>query len=188
MLLHSGTGRAFGLASCFVILSFTTASALAGDASASPGSEQVAAQFKAERMPGFLLADYAGELVDCSALAAIHTWMGDAIGEDEGFAVRQAIASDYWIEVSNGYLSLAQQSSGAADLQPVVGARMRELAADWRHLTESATGAGDWAAWYDLIDRCDAWRPEKPKHSFNGNGRKAVDQQGGKPRVAVASQ
>lgn len=188
MFSHPFTGRALGVAACFIFLSCTGEPALAAGAAASSGSTQVAVEYKAQKVPEFQLTDYQDELVECSALAAIHTWLGNPFEEAAGFEVRQALARDYWIEISNKYLSLARQASSEADVQKKVGARMRVLAAEWRRLTESHSVAPNWNGWYDLIDRCDSWRPVKPAYAFYSKGRKTADEQGAKANMAMSSQ
>jgi|GEM_PF-6847719 len=141
---------------------------------ASSRSAEVAAVYKAEGMPELQLASFENELLDCSALAAIHMWIGDNLGDNSGAEVRKKLNNDYWIDLSKGYLSLAQEASDEADLSQQLGVRMRALSAEFRDLTESQAEPESWANWYDLIDRCDTWRPEKPAHAFYNNGRSSV--------------
>ncbi len=184
---HPISGRlACAAVGCF-ILSLAVEPLFDAGAWAAPKTGEVATKYKAGRSAGFRLEDYRDELIECSALAAIHTWMGDSIGDDEGHAVRQAIARDYWIEVSNAYLTLAESAASAPDLSREVGARMRTLAAEWRSLTES-TGSADWTAWYNRVDRCDAWRPERPAHSFYSKGKPSPADGPGGAEVAMLAE
>lgn len=141
---------------------------------ASSRSAEVAAVYKAEGITQLKIASYEDELLDCSALAAIHLWIGDNLGDDSGAEVRKKLNNDYWIDLSKGYLSLAQEASDEADLSQQLGVRMRALSAEFRELTESQAEPESWANWYDLIDRCDTWRPEKPTHAFYNNGRQSI--------------
>jgi hypothetical protein len=148
--------------------------ASASSASADSGKNEVASKFKTERVAQLNMAAYEDELLDCSALAGIHTWIGDNLGDGAGAEVRMALAEDYWISVSKRYLELAEQAGGEADLEQQLGPRMRELAAEFRDLTSSQSAEANWTDWYDLIDRCDSWRPAKPTHAFYNNGREAT--------------
>lgn len=73
-------------------------------------------------------------------------------------------------------LELAKQASGSSDLSAEIGARMRFLAAQYRDLTEAPSGTANWTEWYDLIDRRDSWRTDKPAQAFYNIGRGASTQ------------
>lgn len=154
--------------------------------SASPKDAEVAIKYKVQGLGKFRLADYAEELLECSALSAIHMWIGDNIGEDAGSEIRKAIDSDYWLEISKEYLSLAKEASGKADLSLEVRARIKGLATEWRRLNETSLGSGEWVGWYDLIDRCDTWRPEITTRSYYNRGRKPATDQNQISEVATS--
>jgi len=142
MFFHGFTGRVLGLVTCCVVLSLHCDRLLAADVSASPESAEVATKYKAERLAEFHLADYEFELLECSALAAVHSLIDDNLGEDEGREVRNALAKKYWIDVSHDYLSLAREASGEADLYQEVGIQMRGLVAKctaWRRPKSAPT-------------------------------------------------
>ena len=145
----------------------------------SSGNPEVAPIYKANRVAELNLVSYEDELIDCSALAGIHSWIGDNL-DDAGAEVRKALNGKYWIDVSKAYLALAQQAAGVPDLSKEMGVRMRALAVEYRDLTESPTDsqveAANWDHWYDLIDRCDSWRPESPSQAFFNNGRSTAPQ------------
>lgn len=174
MFLQFISGRVFGRSSTLLILLVAGTLTPATGAAASSRSAEVAAVYKAEGMVELQLAPFENELLDCSALAAIHMWIGDNLGDNSGAEVRKKLNNDYWIDLSKGYLSLAQEASGEADLSQQLGVRMRALSAEFRELTESQAEPESWANWYDLIDRCDTWRPEKPTHAFYNNGRQSI--------------
>ena len=188
MFFHSFTGRVLGLLSCCVVLSLHCERLLAADIAASPKYAEVATKYKAQGLTDFHLADYKDELLECSALAAVHTMIGDNIGEDEGSEARRALASDYWIEVSHDYLSLAEEASGAENLVQEVGIQIRGLFAEWRRLTETEVTADDWVGWYKLTDQCDTWRPAKPTHSYYSRGREPIAAENHATKVAMSSQ
>lgn len=150
--------------------------ASASTAFAEPGTTEVATKYKAQHVDQLDLAAYEDELLDCSALAGIHTWIGDNLGDNEGAEVRKVLAEDYWIELSKGYMVLAEQASGDDSISEELGVRMKELAAEFRDLTDSQAPTSSWSDWYDLIDRCDSWRPAKPTHAFYNHGRGGVEQ------------
>lgn len=134
------------------------------------GNAEVAPVYKANRVAEFNLPAYEDELIDCSALAGIHSWIGDDLS-NSGAEVRKTLNNDYWMGVSKAYLALAKQASGDPDLSKEIGARMRVLAAEFRDLSESPVGAANWSGWYDLVDRCDSWRTDSPTRTFYTNGR-----------------
>ena len=188
MFFHGFTGRVLGLVTCCVVLSLYCGHLLAADLSASSEPAEVAIKYKAEGLPEFQLVDYEFELLECSALAAVHSLIDDNIGDDSGSEVRTALTKNYWIDVSHDYLSLAQEAGGEADLYQEVGIQMRGLVAKWHRLTETEVSADDWTGWYELTDRCDTWRPAKPAHSYYGNGREPIANQGQPTKVAMASE
>lgn len=157
------------IALTFVLLMATATSAVAFTSSS---SSEVSLKYKARNVGDVRLGAYKAELIDCSALAGIHTWIGDDLNT-AGAEVRKALNSDYWVGVSNAYLSLAQQAANNPEVSKEVGARMRVLAAEYRELTESPAETANWNSWYDLIDRCDSWRTDKPSQAFFSNGRKS---------------
>ena len=174
MLKELSAGRVFGLLVCCVVLTSVGERLLAADTPAASKPAEVATEHKAEGSAQFLLADYEQELIECSALAAIHMWIGDNIGEDSGSELRKTLAKDYWTEVSKEYLSLAREAGGEDDLYQEVGVRMRILAAEWRRLTETEFSADNWDGWYERVDRCDAWRPEQPTRAYYSKGRELI--------------
>jgi hypothetical protein len=174
MFYHIKLGQAFGRPGFSLILLISSVFTFTASAAASSDSQEVALEYKAKRTGQLELAAYEGELLDCSALAAIHMWIGDGLGDDSGAEVRKKLNSDYWIDLSKGYLALAEQAGGVQDLSEALGVRMRALSAEFRDLTESQPGPDNWTAWYDLVDRCDTWRPERPAHAFYNNGRKST--------------
>ena len=173
MNLQISVGRVLGLFSCGVLFCIVSSLAFAGGAGASQVDE-VAIEYKANGVAEFRLADYQNELIECSALSAIHMWIGDNIGDDLGSEVRRTIAEDYWLETSKDYLALASQASGKQDLSAEFRTEIKSLAAEWRRLTQSDTAPEQWTGWYELVDRCDAWRPEKTVHSFYSRGKAPV--------------
>jgi hypothetical protein len=154
------------------VLLLATATATNAVAFTSSSSSEVSLKFKARNVGDVQLGAYKDELIDCSALAGIHTWIGDNLNT-AGAEVRKALNGDYWVSVSNAYLSLAQQAANNPEVSKEVGARMRVLAAEYRELTESPAGTTDWSGWYDLIDRCDSWRTDSPSQAFFTNGRES---------------
>ena len=168
MCFRSFNGRAFGFSVC-VVLSFFCSQLSAGSASSSQLPE-VEIEYKAKGLTEFHLADYKQELLQCSALAAIHMWIGDNIGPDSGAEVRRTIYEKYWLEISREYLSLAKKASGNPDLSQEIRTEIRNLTGEWRRLTETKVNAEDWAGWYELVGRCDSWRPEKATRAYFSNG------------------
>ncbi len=154
---------------------------------ASTRSAEVASVYKAQHLDRLQLAVYQDELLECSALAAIHMWIGDNLGNDSGAEVRKKLNNDYWINVSKSYLSLAEQASGGSDLNPELGSQMKRMAAEYRDLTESQAEPEAWASWYDRIDRCDTWRPDRPAHAFYNNGRRPDVESGKSPKETSTS-
>jgi len=173
MYFHSFTGRVSGLL-IFAFLSLQCHGAGATGVSHSSKSAEVAIKYKSAGLAEFRLADYEGELVECSALAAIHMWIGDNIGQDAGSEVRRSISEDYWLDVSKDYLSLAKEASGREDLSQEFRKEVKGLTVEWRRLTETDAAASEWAGWYDLVDRCETWRPKKTRHSYYTRGRESV--------------
>jgi len=169
--------RAFRAGHILLLASLALATAPSAVA-AFPGSDnsEVSPKYKARQVGNLHLGAYKDELVECSAFAGIHTWLDDNLGDASGAEVRRKLSGDYWVDTSKAYLDLAEQASGTPDLSKEMGMQMRVLAAQYRTLTETPAGTADWSGWYDLIDRCDAWRPEKPAHAFFNNGRDAAVQ------------
>ena len=184
MLFHSRGSRVFCLSAAFLISIYASQLAAAG-AAGSSRRDEVAIKYKSAAVPGFNLAEYETELLQCSALAAIHTWIGDNIGSDEGSEVRKTLAEDYWLDVSREYFSLAKKASGDDDLSEEIRAEIKSLTGEWRRLTETEVAPADWDGWYDLVDRCDTWRPEKAARSWYNNGRDAVAGNTGASDVAM---
>jgi hypothetical protein len=173
MYFRSFKGRVSGLL-LFIFLSLQCHGAGATSVSASSKSAEVAIKYKSAGLAEFRLADYEGELVECSALAAIHMWIGDNIGQDAGSEVRRSISEDYWLEISKDYLSLAKEASGRDDLSAEFRKEVKGLTVEWRRLTESDTSASEWANWYDLVDRCETWRPKNARRSYYTRGRESI--------------
>jgi hypothetical protein len=188
MFFQLFTGRVLGLVSCCLFLSLGCDRLRAADVSAAPKYAEVGTRYKAQRVAGFQLAQYTDELLECSALAAVHTLIGDNIGEDAGSEVRKTLGKDYWIEASHDYLSLAEQAAGAKDMVHEVGIQIRGLFAEWRRLTETEVSPDDWGRWYQLTDRCDTWRPAKPTRSYYTRGRQPTTSQNQVSKVAMASE
>jgi len=183
MLFQLRHGRLPGLLSiAFLALHFSGLDA--ATAAASSIKNEVAVKYKSERTKEFRLADYQDELLDCSALAAMHMWIGDNIGQDAGSEVRRVLGEDYWLSISKEYMSLARQAAGKSNLSSAFRTHIRRLTDEWRRLTETQVSANEWSGWYDLVDRCETWRPEKPKRSFNVNGRKSIAAGNEGPKVA----
>ncbi len=167
------SGRVLGLITISV-LSFLGTWLNANPAFAASKQDEVAVEHKTQGLTDFRLADYQAELLQCSALSAIHMWIGDNLGDDEGAQVRKTLDEDYWLETSKDYIALAEQAAGNPDLTEQFGLEVRSLAAEWRHLTEDQVAVGDWQKWYELIDRCDSWRPNPPARSYFNNGRSSA--------------
>ncbi len=182
MFFHSVNGRVLGLLAV-AALSFPCSRLDAADASVRTKPAEVAIKYKSAGLADFRLADYGTELLKCSALAAMHTWIGDNIGQDAGSEIRRAIGEDYWLEISKEYLALATEADGKSDLSAEFSTQIKGLTVEWRRLNETHVTAGDWDGWYDLVDRCEAWRPKNTIRSFHGNGRKSVAAQGQAPKV-----
>lgn len=187
MAFQSFTGRVLGFSAVF-LLSFHAAALHAAGSSASSRHAEVAIKYKKANLAEFRLADFEGELLQCSALAALHTWIGDNIGTDEGSEVRKALNEDYWLDISREYYSLAREASGDADLSQEIRAEIKSLTGEWRRLTETEVGASDWNVWYDLVDRCDTWRPETTTRSYYNKGRETLAEQVRAPEVAMKSE
>jgi hypothetical protein len=187
MIFHARLGRVPGRTSVFSLLAGIGALMVAVNAAASPSSEEVSFEYKAKRGGTAELSSYEEELLECSALAGIHTWIGDNLGDDSGAEIRKSLNNDYWINVSKSYLALAQQATGKSDLFPEVGNRMKALAAEYRDLTASQADTSGWLDWYQLIDRCDTWRPNPPAHAFYNNGRQSMAIERQTPEVAMGS-
>lgn len=187
MIYQACLGRVPGRTTTLALLLSIGALMSAVSAVASPGSAEVSFEYKTERSDDADLSSYEDELLECSALAGIHTWIGDNLGDDSGAEVRKSLNNDYWINVSKSYLQLAQEASGKSDLFPEVGVRMKALAAEYRDLTVSQADASGWLDWYQLIDRCDSWRPNPPAHAFYHNGRKPTVDEKQVAEVAMGS-
>lgn len=188
MFFQLFTGRVLGLVSCCLFLSLACDRLCAADVSAAPKYAEVASKYKAEGLADFHLAEYKDELLECSALAAVHTLIGDNIGEDAGSEVRKTLGKDYWMEVSHDYLSLAEDASGAENLVHEVGIQIRGLFAQWRRLTETEVTADDWGGWYQLTDRCDTWRPAKPTRPYYTRGRAPTTGESLATKVAMSTE
>jgi hypothetical protein len=186
MFFQSFTGRALGLSMCAFLSAYCPGLNAAG--SSSSARAEVGIKYKAADLPAFHLADFQEELLECSALAAIHMWIGDNIGTDPGSEVRKALDEDYWLEISKEYLSLAKQASGNADLSEEVSAEIKGLTVEWQRLTETNVSDTEWAGWYKLVDQCDTWRPEKTSRAYYSKGRDAIAAQGQAPNVAMGPQ
>lgn len=188
MFFQLFTGRVLGLVGCCLFLSLGCDRLRAADVSAAPKYAEVGTRYKAQRVAEFQLAQYTDELLECSALAAVHTLIGDNIGDDAGSEVRKTLGTDYWIEVSHDYLSLAEEASGSADLVQEVGIQIRGLFAEWRRLTAGQVTADDWDGWYKLTDQCDTWRPAKPTHPYYTRGREPSANESPATKVAMSLQ
>jgi len=182
--LKRGTSIHRAALACVFLLASATASNAVGFSSTN--NSEVSPKYKARKVGNLQLSIYKDELIDCSALAGIHTWLDDNLGNAAGSEVRKKLNGDYWVDISTAYLDLAQQASGTADLSAEMGARMRVLAAQFRDLTEAPAGTANWAEWYDLIDSCDSWRVDKPAQAFFNNGRTATAQSSQAAEVAKA--
>jgi len=187
MFVYNLAGRVLGLAATFFMVLYCPAVIAAGD-SASSENDEVAIEYKAEDLADFHLSDYENELLECSALSAIHMWVGDNIGEDSGSEVRRALDENYWLEISREYLSLAEQASGGADLSREVGAEIKAVTAEWRRLTENKVSPDEWVGWYSLVDRCETWRPEKASRSYYTRGREMAANSIPQPKLAGGSE
>jgi len=173
MIYQGISGRVLGLVS--LSLAFGLGSLVATDPLfAASKKDEVAVEHKTRDLAEFQLADYQQELLQCSALSAIHMWIGDNLGDDEGAQVRKTLDEDYWLETSKEYLALANLAAGEADLTAEVGQEIRNLAAEWRHLNEAQAAPEEWQEWYALIDRCDSWRPDPPSRSYFNNGHQSA--------------
>jgi hypothetical protein len=188
MFFQLFTGRVLGLVSCCLFLSLGCDRLCAADVSAAPKYAEVGTRYKAQRVEEFQLAQYTDELLECSALAAVHTLISDNIGEDAGSEVRKTLGNDYWIEVSHDYLALAEDASGAENLVQEVGIQIRGLFAQWRRLTETEASADDWGGWYQLTDRCDTWRPAKPTRPYYTRGRAPTASESPAAKVAMSTE
>lgn len=184
MFFHLLNGRVFGLLAVSALI-FHCSGLDAADASVSSKPAEVAIKYKSEGLTEFRLVDYEEELIECSALAAMHTWIGDNIGQDEGSEVRKVIGEEYWLEISREYLSLAREAGGNSDLPQEFRKKIKGLTVEWRRLTEMPVNSGEWAGWYGLVDRCEGWRAEKTGRSFYNKGRKSMAAQNSAPKVAV---
>ena len=172
MVFHSWLGRMVGL-SAVLLFAFHTIEAAAAGVAGTSRRDEVGIKYKSAAVTEFQLSDYESELLQCSALAAIHTWIGDNIGTDAGSEVRKTLNEDYWLDVSREYFSLAKKAAGDEDLSEEIRAEIKSLTGEWRRLTETGVGPSEWAGWYDLIDRCDTWRPEKASRSYYDHDRHA---------------
>ena len=184
MFFHLLNGRVFGFL-VFSALVFHCSGLEAAGASKSAKPAEVAVKYKSEGLTEFHLVDYEEELIECSALAAMHTWIGDNIGQDAGSEVRKAIGEDYWLEISRAYLSLAREAGGSSDLSLEFRKKIKGLTIEWRRLTEVPVNAGEWAGWYALVDRCESWRADKARRPFYNKGREPMAAQNSAPNVAV---
>ncbi len=171
----------------FVLVSVLLLASVSGTVEAfkSTGNSEVSVTYKSRIVGDLHLGAYKDELIECSALAGIHTWIGDGLG-DSGAGVRATLNRDYWTKTSKAYLQLAEQASGEPDLSQQTGVRMRALAAQYRELTESPAGTANWSGWHDLVDRCNSWRPNPPSRAFFDNGRKPAAEPAKAPAREVA--
>jgi len=188
MFFHSIAGRAFGLFTCCVVLSLCCDRELVAGVSKSSTSADVATKYKAQGSAEFRLTEHKDELLECSALAVVQTLIGDNLGDDAGSQVRDALARDYWIEVSHGYLALAEEASGDKDLIREVGIQIRGLVAEWQRLTETEVTDDDWGHWHKLSDLCDTWRPAKPEHAYFSKAKISVANQTPTTKMAMTSE
>lgn len=191
MFFHVFTGRVLGFFACVVLPFYCPLLGAAGASTSLKHAEaknaEVAMKYKAEGLAEFRLANYQEELLECSALSAIHMWVGDNIGEDSGSEIRKTISEDYWLDISKDFLALAKEASGKEDLSQEVRVQIKGLAAEWRRLSEAEVSADEWVGWYDLIDRCDEWRPEKTARSYYSKGRETIADQNPGAKVALGS-
>jgi len=167
MIYQGVYGRILGLFA-FTAMAFGSTLLHTGLVFAASAREEVAVEHKQDDQVNFQLAEFRTELLQCSALSAIHMWIGDNLA-DEGAQVRQQLDEEYWLKTSKDYLALAGKASGQSDLTEEVGAEMKILTAEWRHLTEEAATADEWEEWFALTERCDTWRPDPPKRSYLKN-------------------
>lgn len=186
MFNQGSVSRVLGVLALVSIMLNCPAVLAARDSSA-PEYGEVAVEYKTAGLAEFNLADYEDELLQCSALSAIHMWLGDNIGDDSGSEVRRALDEDYWLEVSRSYLSLAEKASGGADLTREVGLEIKAVTAEWRRLTESGVSPEDWAGWYNLVDRCETWRPAQASRSYYTRGRELAANRKAGPALAAKS-
>ena len=108
MFLRAFNGRFSGLVLCTV--SFFGCSLLhASGTQSSSGNAEVAVEYRSNGLQEFRLADYQQELLQCSALSAIHMWIPDNIGEDSGSEVRKQLGEDYWLDLSKDSATLSLQ-------------------------------------------------------------------------------
>ena len=178
------SGRILGL---FAITALSSGGTLLHVSTAFAASKwaEVAVEHKQQDLANFQLAEFRTELLQCSALSAIHMWIGDGLSE-EGAQVRQQLDEEYWLNTSKDYLALANQASGGADLTQAVGAEMKVLTAEWRHLTEEQATADEWQEWLGLTERCDGWRPDPPRRQYlNNTGHSAAAK--ASPRKSVTT-
>ncbi len=172
MFYQGVSGRFLGLVT-ITALSFGSTLLHIGPAFAASKRAEVAVEHKQEDIAHFQLAEFRTELLQCSALSAIHMWIGDNLA-DEGAQIRQQLDEEYWLNTSKDYLALANQASGDPDLTEEVGAAMKILTAEWRHLIEDEATADEWQQWTELTMRCDSWRPDPPKRQYFNNIRQSA--------------
>jgi len=185
MFYQGVSGRFLGL---FVItaLSVSDTLLLIGTAFAGTSQAEVAIEHKQDGLTNFQLAEFRTELLQCSALSAVHMWIGDNLAE-EGAQVRQQLDEEYWLNTSKDYLALANQANGGTDLTEAVGAEIRILTADWRHLTEEQATANEWREWYELTERCDSWRVDPPRRQYLNNPGQSAAANLSSPQKSVIS-
>jgi hypothetical protein len=176
MFSQSVCGRSIGL-SIISVLFLSSGPLFAGGGAASSQSAEVAIEYKKTGLLEFQLADFEEELLECSGLAAVHMWISDNIGSDAGSGVRASISEDYWLDISHDYLSLAKQASGKEDMSKEVRVHIRGLTAEWYRLTETKVSPEDWSDWYELVDRCETWRPANSARSYYNKGRDVLAKQ-----------
>ena len=172
MIYQRISSRILGLIT-FTAVAFGSTLLHSGLTFAASKRAEVAVEHKQDDRADFQLAEYRTELLQCSALSAIHMWIGDNLAE-EGAQVRQQLDEEYWLKTSKDYLALANQASGEADLTEEVGAEIKILTAEWRHLTEEQNTADEWQEWLALTERCDSWRPDPPRRQYIENFRKST--------------
>lgn len=168
MIYQSISSRVLGLVT-FTAVAFGCTLLHTGLAFAASKQAEVAVEHKQDGQVDFQLAEFRTELLQCSALSAIHMWIGDSLAE-QGAQVRQQLDEEYWLKTSKDYLALANQASGESDLTEEVGAEIKLLTAEWRHLTEDQATVDEWQEWTALTERCDTWRSDPPKRSYLNSG------------------
>jgi len=163
-------GRAAGLLLLSLALTGYSFALFASDKTGSNRRAKVAAEYKSASVGNFSLADYQEELLECTALATLQMWVGDGSDGGEGSQVRKTISENYWLEIGNGYLSLAKEASGKQDLSEEVHEQIVALTSEWRRLTDNNANDAEWSKWNALIERCETWRPEGSTYTYYSRG------------------